>query len=172
MKEIIFSFLLYSVVGTLLHFTYNLSKKNIVVGIFSSVNESVWEHIKLLLTPIFIYNTIRYILNYQTNYFIMLLAELLIAIFGIIILYKIKLIIIGNKSPIINILIFYIVCLLCSLAGYSIENIYVPNYINMVSIFGCILIYIAYILFTVCPPKKDIFKDPITGKYGINCVKN
>lgn len=172
MKEIISAFLIFSITGTLLHFTYKLSGKNVVVGIFSSVNESVWEHIKLLLTPIFAYNTIRYVLNYQTNYFVMLFFELLVAIFGISTLYKIKLKIIGEKSPIINLLIFYIVALLCSITGYIIENIYVPNYINMVSIFGCIAIYIIYMLFTVCPPKKDIFKDPITGNYGINCVKN
>lgn len=172
MKEIISAFLVFSIVGTILHFTYNLSGKNIIVGIFSAVNESVWEHIKLLLTPIFVYNTIRYVLNYQTNYFVMLFFELLVAIFGIIILYKVKLKIFGEGSPIINILIFYIVALLCSLTGYFIKSIYIPNYINMISIFGCIIIYITYILFTVCPPKKDIFKDPITGKYGINCVKN
>ena len=85
MKEIILVFLIYSIVGTTLHFTYNLSHKNIVVGIFSAVNESTWEHIKILLTPIFLYNTVCYVLKYQTNYFLMLLVELLIAIFGIIV---------------------------------------------------------------------------------------
>ena len=122
MKEIIFVFLLYSFIGTILHFTYNLSNNNIVVGIFSAVNESVWEHIKILLTPIFIYNSICYILKYQTNYYIMLLTELLTAIFGIIILYKLKILLFNNKYKILNIFIFYIVSFLASLLGYIIKN--------------------------------------------------
>ncbi len=37
-------------VGTLLHFTYEWSGKNTVVA-FSAVNESTWEHMKLLAVP-------------------------------------------------------------------------------------------------------------------------
>ncbi len=172
MKEILCTFLIYSIIGTILHFTYKLSKRNIIVGFFSSINESTWEHIKLLLTPIFLYNTIKYLFGYQTNYFIMLLLELLTAIVGIITFYKIKLKIIGNKLPIINILIFYITALLCSIFGYYIQNIYINELLNIISAFGSMIIYILYILFTVCPPKNNLFKDPITGSYGINCVKN
>jgi glycerol uptake facilitator-like aquaporin len=47
--------LIYEIVGTLfiiflgsaLHFTYELSGKLAIVGAFSAVNESVWEHLKL-----------------------------------------------------------------------------------------------------------------------------
>jgi hypothetical protein len=34
--------------GTALHFTYELSGRNIMVAPFSAVNESVWEHLKLV----------------------------------------------------------------------------------------------------------------------------
>lgn len=37
--------------GVLLHFTYNLSGQNPIVGLFSAVNESTWEHLKLLFFP-------------------------------------------------------------------------------------------------------------------------
>ena len=44
----IFSVIFVFILGTLLHFTYKLSGENGVVAIFSTVNESTWEHLKLL----------------------------------------------------------------------------------------------------------------------------
>lgn len=38
-------------VGTLLHFIYELSHHNKFVALFSAVNESTWEHIKICMTP-------------------------------------------------------------------------------------------------------------------------
>lgn len=42
------------VLGTLLHFTYNWSGQMSLVGAFSAVNESVWEHTKLVFVPLFL----------------------------------------------------------------------------------------------------------------------
>ena len=172
MSETLTKFIIYSIVGTILHFTYKLSKKNIVVGIFSAVNESTWEHIKILLTPIFFFNTFKYVLGDQSNYFLMLLTELLTAIIGIIFLSELKNKLFGNKLPILNVVLFYIVAFMCSLFGYTVRKIPISNFVNIVSLFGCIIIYVVYILFTVCAPKKEIFKDPVTGSYGISCVNN
>ena len=40
-----------SVLGTLLHFTYDWFGNNPIIGVFSAVNESTWEHLKLLFFP-------------------------------------------------------------------------------------------------------------------------
>ena len=42
-----------AICGTLLHFTYGWSEESAAVGAFSAVNESVWEHMKLLAMPMF-----------------------------------------------------------------------------------------------------------------------
>lgn len=42
------------IVGSLLHFTYAWSGNSALVGAFSAVNESVWEHMKLLFVPMFV----------------------------------------------------------------------------------------------------------------------
>ena len=39
-------------VGTLLHFVYEWSGENVLVAAFSAVNESTWEHMKLLFFAI------------------------------------------------------------------------------------------------------------------------
>ena len=49
--------------GALLHFTYEMSHHNKVFAIFSAVNESTWEHIKICMTPTMvwsIYEIIKY----------------------------------------------------------------------------------------------------------------
>ena len=45
-----------SLVGTLSHFFYQLSGECPLVGLFSPVNESTWEHLKLLFFPMLLYS--------------------------------------------------------------------------------------------------------------------
>ena len=42
--EFLISFLVISIVGTLLHFVYEWSNHNKIVSLFAAVNESTWEH--------------------------------------------------------------------------------------------------------------------------------
>lgn len=44
-------FLFTSVLGSLAHFFYQWSNQNIIVGLFTPINESTWEHMKLLFFP-------------------------------------------------------------------------------------------------------------------------
>lgn len=46
--------------GSMLHFTFELSGGNPVVGVFSAVNESVWEHLKLAYWPALAYMVIEH----------------------------------------------------------------------------------------------------------------
>jgi len=47
-------------VRSALHFTFDLSGRNPFAGIFSAVNESVWEHLKLSFWPALLYVIIEY----------------------------------------------------------------------------------------------------------------
>ena len=48
------------ILGTLSHFFYDWSEQNIIVGMFCPVNESVWEHLKLIYTPYFLWAIAEY----------------------------------------------------------------------------------------------------------------
>ncbi len=48
-----------SIGGTLLHFLYDWSGQNRFAAIFSGVNESTWEHMKLLFFPMFAFALIQ-----------------------------------------------------------------------------------------------------------------
>lgn len=165
--KLLLLFLIYSVFGTLLHFTFKLSKNNIVVGIFSAVNESVWEHIKILLTPIFIMSFITFISKINHNFFI-LLIELVIAITLIIIFYEIKTAIFEEKYGFINIISFYVTSFVVAFLHFILKNVEVTKMGNGLSLIVVIIIFVMYLTFTIFPLKHKYFKDPITGTYGIN----
>ena len=52
-------FLSVSALGTLLHFVYDWSGGSSVAAAFSAVNESTWEHMKLLFFPMFFFSVIQ-----------------------------------------------------------------------------------------------------------------
>ena len=51
MMYLFISIIIISLIGTISHFLYDISNHNKFVGLFSAVNESTWEHIKIALTP-------------------------------------------------------------------------------------------------------------------------
>ena len=53
-------FVFTGVFGVLLHFLYEWTKGSLLVAPFSAVNESIWEHMKLLFFPIFVFALIEY----------------------------------------------------------------------------------------------------------------
>lgn len=56
----IFASIFCLILGTILHFTYEWFNYNVIVGLFSAINESVWEHLKLLFYPMFFISIIGY----------------------------------------------------------------------------------------------------------------
>ena len=47
--------------GTLLHFTYEWSDYNPIVGFFSATNESTIEHLKMIFVPFFLFSIFEYV---------------------------------------------------------------------------------------------------------------
>lgn len=58
----IIGYVIVCICAPLLHFTYEWAGENVVAGLFSAVNESVWEHTKLIYFPMLVYAVIEYIL--------------------------------------------------------------------------------------------------------------
>ena len=53
-------FFIVCIAGTVCHYVYQLTGKNIIAGMLTPVNESVWEHLKLLYFPYIIYTLTEY----------------------------------------------------------------------------------------------------------------
>lgn len=157
------------IIGTIFHFTYDISKHNKVVGLFSAVNESTWEHIKIGLTATFILTLVDgYIYGTNPNYFIAKSLSLIIIILLIpVIFYTYTQF---TKKPILAVdIMSFIITIICSqLIFRSVLNIdklpFIYNYIGLIIMF---IIFGSYMVLTILPIKSFIFKDPITNKYGI-----
>lgn len=168
MVEVIVSTIVISVVGTLAHFLYEITKHNKIIGLFTAVNESTWEHIKIALTPMLLWGLYDgFVYGAEPNYFLAKLVSLLIPIIVIpVIFYGVKSLF-GKSLLVVDILSFYLVIFL---AQYLFSEIlkapaveYVFEYlagIGVFVVFGC------YTLLTLMPLKTFLFKDPITKKYG------
>ncbi len=168
MTIFIIGFFFISIFGTLLHFLYDISSHNKIVGVFSSVNESVWEHIKLALTPTFIYSLIDgYFYGAYDNYFFAKLISILSIIIVMPILFYGTKLFLKKHITIINILIFFITVFISELSMYLIlfsnPVSYLLKYISLIFLF---ILFGSYLLLTLFPIESIIFKDPITNKYG------
>lgn len=47
--------------GNLLHFVYDWTGSSVAAALFSAVNESTWEHMKLLAVPWILFSLVEYI---------------------------------------------------------------------------------------------------------------
>lgn len=169
MMVFILGFLFISILGILSHFLYDKSGHNKVVGVFSAVNESVWEHIKIALTPAFIYSLVDgYFYGENPNYFFAKLVGFASIIIIIPLIFYTYTKFTKKNIIIIDISTFFIAIFLSEFFTYKIlflEPIpYVLRYISLILIF---IIFALYLLLTIYPIKIKLFKDPITEKYGI-----
>ena len=57
----IIGFLMVCALSGVFHFIYDWSGKQAWIGFFCPVNESTWEHLKLLFFPVLIFSAIEYI---------------------------------------------------------------------------------------------------------------
>lgn len=168
LKFIIFSGIFVMILGTLLHFTYEWSGNNTFVAAFSAVNESTWEHLKLLFYPMFLTTIIGYFYLGKTspNFLCARLLGILTAILFTIVFFYTYTGVIGTNFAFIDISIFFVAVILGELVSYK---ILASNFTCNVGItFCCILILLAcFIIFTYFTPTIGLFKDPVTGLFGI-----
>ncbi len=156
------------ILGTLLHFLFEWSHYNPFIGSFSAVNESTWEHLKILFFPMLITTGIGYFYSKNTtsNYLWSKTIGILIAMAFIVVFFYTSTGIIGKNSAILNISSFYIAVILGEYIAYKKINTYNKNNNYMASIL-LFLLSSSFILFTFYPPHIGLFQDPLTYKYGI-----
>lgn len=157
-----------SIIGTLAHFIYEWAHHNRTIGLFTAVNESTWEHIKIALTGAFLWGLYDgFVYGYLPNYFLAKLTSLLviaITIPSIFYFYRLF----AKKSILaLDISLFFIAIILGQLSFFGIlvaPNI--PYIIEYLATIGLFVFFGAYMTLTLKPLKTILFKDPITGKFG------
>ncbi|MBO5736167.1 MAG: hypothetical protein J6S04_00005 [Clostridia bacterium] len=157
-----------AVLGTLLHFLYGWTDSASVAP-FSAVNESTWEHMKILFFPMLIFACIQWAFfreDYAGFWWIQLIG-IAVGVMGIPVLFYTYNGAFGKSPDWLNVLFFFI----AAAGAYALEwwllkkDFYRPRaYIAVVVL--CALA-IVFVLFTFYPPRLPLFQDPITEKYGV-----
>lgn len=158
------------IVGTLLHFTYEWSGKSPIVGAFSPVNESVWEHLKLGYFALLFFMFIEYfpLRNYTNSFFLGKLIGIILMSVFIVVFYYAYHAIIGKGSLFLDILSFIIGAALCQFVSFLILKKDVSGFTNLLSLFLFVSLGLFLIYTTFYPFQYPIFMDSRTGKYGIH----
>ena len=155
----------------LFHFTYDWIP-NGITAIFFPVNESIWEHMKLLFSAVVMYGIIDYIIlqkfkikynNFFTNLFVTGIA--IIPIYLIMFLpvyYKI------GENMVITIGIMLVSIIISQVISYYILKAKDFDKLNIISLILIIISYIVFAYLTYYPVKNELFFDTQEEKYGIN----
>jgi len=158
----------------LFHFGYDLLPSSIT-AIFFPVNESIWEHMKMLFTAIIFNGIIDYFVMKKWDIeFNNLFLGLFVSAFSSIPIYLMIYLPFYYKigAPmILNIGVLFIAIVLSQVINYFIQK---RSNIKIFNIASVVLIIICYIIFgylTYNPIRSDIFFDPMDEKYGIHTYK-
>lgn len=170
-KYHIIGFIFTVILGSLLHFTYEFFNENIIVGYFSAVNESTWEHLKLLITPVIIFSIFEYFVYGKNleNFILTKAMSILIGMFTIIASFYTYTGILGSNYLILDIGTFILGTIVAYYFSYKVlqSNLFYGEKSNYIGIFIIFLLIFSMIYFTTNPPKINLFLDPVTNSYGI-----
>ena len=150
------------ILGTLLHFTFEWSGKNELIAIFSAINESVWEHLKLTFYPMLFFSIIGYfyLRKISNNYIEAQAIGIFSSIIFIITIFYTYTGILGTNFFIIDIIIFILSMIFGGYVEYNLMII--ENQSTKISkILSCSIILfflICFIIFTFNSPNVKLFQ--------------
>ena len=155
--------------GTLLHFLYDWLGKTPWIAPFSGVNESTWEHMKLLFWPMLIFAAVQsFFFKDRADFWCVKLRGILLGLALIPVLFYTYNGVIGRSPDWINIVIFFVsaaIAYLYETRLFLLEKARCISPKLAIGVLGAIAL--AFGVFTFATPEIAIFKDPLTGTYGI-----
>lgn len=158
-----------AVIGTLLHFLYDWTDL-IALAPFSAVNESTWEHMKILFFPMLIFAFLQNLFFKQDypNFWCVKLLGIVVGTLLIPVLFYTLNGAFGETPDWVNIALFFI----SAGCAYLVEGLFFQKQPR-----GCktpklafivlLLIALSFVFFTFAPPQIPLFQDPLTGTYGL-----
>ena len=154
-----------SLMGIVGHFLYSLSGNNQFVGLFMPVNESVWEHLKLLFFPFMLYVFIELAL-YGRKISGFLFSRITGVIVGLVFIptaYFIYTAVIGKNFAPLDILLYFIGVFISFNISY--KRILHGHDKNIFRTISAIVLFVGisalFIGLTFSPPNTALFNSPM-----------
>lgn len=159
---IIAGFIFTAVLGTLAHFFYNWSGDNPLIGLFTPVNESTWEHMKLLFFPAILWSFFLPGQLAETSPGLRpaLLLGTIIGTLSIPVLFYTYSGILGRNVAWIDIGIFFIATAIAYIFAFKTADLpYIKEKRRSILLL-IILFTICFFVFTWLPPDIGLFAEP------------
>lgn len=161
----LFRFIFISILGVLLHFTYEWSGDNPAVGLFSAVNESTWEHLKLIFFPMLLLTLIEFLWAHikekplPGNYLPARTIGILSGMAFIVVMFYTLNGILGRNYEFLNIALYFagVVYALRTENRLEPRQMCINDYVAMTVL---AILAVAFFAFTNYPPELGIFADP------------
>ena len=158
------------VVGTVLHFAFEWAGHWTPIAPIAAVNESVWEHLKLGFWPALAYaawEDSRFKKS-ANNFFLAKTLGIYLIPITIVILFYSYTAILGHDLLAADIAIFVVAIIVGQLVSYKLlMDSPLPERLNRIAPIALAVLGILFVLFTFYPPQVPLFRDSITGLYGI-----
>ncbi|WP_346929119.1 DUF6512 family protein [Clostridium sp.] len=172
--KIFLNTIILGIVASFSHFAYNLSGRNLIVGLFNPINESVWEHLKFMFFPFLLWWIAIYLIKNKNcaiplkTWIVSAAVSLVVAPLSVVLLFYSYTGALGIESVFIDILLVFVcyfiaLCVASHFLKYSEPN----KWAVIISVIVIAAIFIAFIVLTFNPPQLPIFYDTVTKTYGI-----
>lgn len=155
--------------ATLLHFIYDLSP-NVLTALFGAVNESIWEHIKIFSIAYLFYGFIELLWARPVLRRFLVAKTVGVICQGVFITLVYYTYTAFTQKPLL--IVDLIIGFTAAAVGFwmswrlysgdrDIEKYFLTSVMLLFLILMCLL------CFTYFPPRAELFRDVITGEYGI-----
>ncbi|MBQ4527077.1 MAG: hypothetical protein II998_03300 [Clostridia bacterium] len=147
--------------GFFLHYAYDISGENEIVGYFSAVNESVWEHLKLIFWPAVVFAMPEYF-SYgrkEADFFYVKLMSVFCAMCFTIVFFYTYSGILGFNMIILDVISFALGVIFCQFISFKLLSMDSDGDLgdNFRALVLFALIAVAFITWTYNPPELGIF---------------
>lgn len=158
----VLAFLLASLLGVLFHFVYEWTGKQQIAGFFFPVNESTWEHLKLIFFPVMLVAVGEYLFTgkKEPGFFCIQLKSTLLGMAVTVVLFYTYQGVLGKNVDWVNIAIYFIAMLMVYRYQYKkLDEGGEKSHPWLCLLFGILLLFL-FMFFSVYPPKLGLFEDP------------
>lgn len=162
-KTEIISYIIACGLGVLFHFVYKWTGEQRIIGFFFPVNESTWEHLKLVFYPITLVSIAEFFLlkTKNTCFSCIKFTAILISMLATIILFYSYSGILGTTIDWVNLVVYFISMAIAYIYSYRQFIKHTPVVCNTTL---CIILYaliaILFMIFSVYPPTIGLFRIP------------
>lgn len=163
-------FIFVSILGALSHFFYDWSNESKFIALFSPVNESPWEHLKLLFFPFVIFSifsSIKLKMD-KFNVFSSAYISIVIGMWTTLSYYYTFSGALGGNEEWINLSSFFVGILIAFIINYFLLNHSIGKGLsNGIGLAMIVITTVVFVLFNFEPPLIPLFQDPQNLTFGI-----